>query len=130
MIRRPPRSTLFPYTTLFRSPLSKTNDVLPNCEAPQRRRFLQTSLLGGVVAAVLPALAGSGELVAPAADAPEIRPFELDAATVADLQAGMGSGKFTARSLAEKYLARIEEIDLSRPRLPRVIDVNPNVLAI
>src|SRR5260221_10364997 len=24
MIRRPPRSTLFPYTTLFRSPLSRT----------------------------------------------------------------------------------------------------------
>src|SRR2546430_4817215 len=35
MIRRPPRSTLFPYTTLFRSPLARhlqevsfTNDVL------------------------------------------------------------------------------------------------------
>src|SRR2546426_6266706 len=27
MIRRPPRSTLFPYTTLFRSPMS---DVKPN----------------------------------------------------------------------------------------------------
>src|SRR3712207_7953868 len=30
MIRRPPRSTLFPYTTLFRSNLSQsTNDVYP-----------------------------------------------------------------------------------------------------
>src|SRR5256885_10513532 len=29
MIRRPPRSTLFPYTTLFRSLLSKRQDVLP-----------------------------------------------------------------------------------------------------
>src|SRR2546426_3450442 len=31
MIRRPPRSTLFPYTTLFRSPpdLTKTNFKLP-----------------------------------------------------------------------------------------------------
>src|SRR5689334_24688146 len=28
MIRRPPRSTLFPYTTLFRSPLEGTNEVL------------------------------------------------------------------------------------------------------
>src|SRR2546423_525744 len=27
MIRRPPRSTLFPYTTLFRSPQSATNEV-------------------------------------------------------------------------------------------------------
>src|SRR3712207_7176529 len=28
MIRRPPRSTLFPYTTLFRSPFTKTEDGL------------------------------------------------------------------------------------------------------
>src|SRR2546421_8133166 len=28
MIRRPPRSTLFPYTTLFRSPDSLRNDAL------------------------------------------------------------------------------------------------------
>src|SRR2546427_8702490 len=27
MIRRPPRSTLFPYTTLFRSPVSRQLDV-------------------------------------------------------------------------------------------------------
>src|SRR5258708_10754694 len=28
MIRRPPRSTLFPYTTLFRSPLSFPGDAI------------------------------------------------------------------------------------------------------
>src|SRR5438309_8094568 len=28
MIRRPPRSTLFPYTTLFRSPAGQDRDVL------------------------------------------------------------------------------------------------------
>src|SRR3712207_8836885 len=27
MIRRPPRSTLFPYTTLFRSPINSTKEV-------------------------------------------------------------------------------------------------------
>src|SRR2546428_3626347 len=32
MIRRPPRSTLFPYTTLFRSPAG--NDV-PDCNGPE-----------------------------------------------------------------------------------------------
>src|SRR3712207_8368756 len=32
MIRRPPRSTLFPYTTLFRSPEQ------PRCPYPQNRR--------------------------------------------------------------------------------------------
>src|SRR2546422_8607410 len=29
MIRRPPRSTLFPYTTLFRSPLAVSTQALP-----------------------------------------------------------------------------------------------------
>src|SRR5256885_8047165 len=40
MIRRPPRSTLFPYTTLFRSPdRSEANARSPrqNCEARQNR---------------------------------------------------------------------------------------------
>src|SRR2546427_9552219 len=32
MIRRPPRSTLFPYTTLFRS-ISNIRDLLPTLEA-------------------------------------------------------------------------------------------------
>src|SRR3712207_8665712 len=29
MIRRPPRSTLFPYTTLFRSPAAHAREVVP-----------------------------------------------------------------------------------------------------
>src|SRR5256885_10793023 len=33
MIRRPPRSTLFPYTTLFRS-LSPSADSYPACKGP------------------------------------------------------------------------------------------------
>src|SRR2546430_3826495 len=31
MIRRPPRSTLFPYTTLFRSPSESQHDISCNC---------------------------------------------------------------------------------------------------
>src|SRR2546430_11004458 len=31
MIRRPPRSTLFPYTTLFRSPAQEAVGVGPDC---------------------------------------------------------------------------------------------------
>ena len=41
----------------------------------------------------------------------EVRPFELDEATISDLQAAMDCGKLTARSLTQKYLARIEAID-------------------
>src|SRR3712207_8414486 len=37
MIRRPPRSTLFPYTTLFRSARCRAHDRLP--EHPRRDRL-------------------------------------------------------------------------------------------
>src|SRR2546426_8380851 len=40
MIRRPPRSTLFPYTTLFRSPL-------PAASTPWAPRIVRGGLAGG-----------------------------------------------------------------------------------
>src|SRR3712207_7007766 len=44
MIRRPPRSTLFPYTTLFRSNLPvKAGFSLPAQETKLRRRSIATS---------------------------------------------------------------------------------------
>ena len=94
-----------------------------------RRRFLRTSALAGVSAAVLPALATARDVPC-TASAPEIKPFELDEITIADLQAGMASGKFTARSIIEKYLGRIEEIDKQGPTLNSVLEVNPDALAI
>src|SRR5256885_9235580 len=39
MIRRPPRSTLFPYTTLFRSLLSEEENVFAPRSAAQGREF-------------------------------------------------------------------------------------------
>src|SRR3989442_10501377 len=51
MIRRPPRSTLFPYTTLFRSVIGKTGTVpvLENRDCPYLSGFLrQLRRLGGV----------------------------------------------------------------------------------
>src|SRR5256886_10642500 len=41
MIRRPPRSTLFPYTTLFRSKQYGRLDILVNCAA----NFLPSSII-------------------------------------------------------------------------------------
>src|SRR5258708_12826131 len=32
MIRRPPRSTLFPYTTLFRSPVLEATGIIPTAQ--------------------------------------------------------------------------------------------------
>src|SRR2546421_9639162 len=37
MIRRPPRSTLFPYTTLFRSPTDKFDNKFRNVEVKVKR---------------------------------------------------------------------------------------------
>jgi amidase len=110
--------------------LSKKEDAVIHCGSPQRRRFLQTSALAGVSAAVLPALAGAREVVPSAATPGEVKPFELDEITIADLQSGMASGKFSARSITEKYLARIEEIDKQGPALNSVLEVNPEALAI
>src|SRR2546427_6065546 len=57
MIRRPPRSTLFPYTTLFRSPISRGD---PEEEA------MRTPVMLGVLAALVfvsgPARTATGEV--------------------------------------------------------------------
>jgi amidase len=95
-----------------------------------RRRFLQTGLLGGLGAAALPALAGAREKPAKPPVPKETASFELDELTVTDFQSGLTSGKFTARSLTSKYLARIEEVDRHGPSLRSVIEMNPDALAI
>ena len=98
-----------------------------------RREFLHTGLLAGA-AAVYPAM-GAARTVAEEAPAKEAGPleipsFELEEMTIDDLQAGMKSGKYTSRSITEKYLSRIEAIDKSGPALNSVIEVNPEALAI
>src|ERR1700690_3308085 len=105
-----------------------------------RRSFLQTALVGGTAAAITPLYPalGAARDVSPAAPDPaqsrasasETKPFELDEITIAELQAGLKSGKFTARSLTEKYLARIAEIDKRGPAVNAVIEVNPAALSI
>jgi len=42
----------------------------------------------------------------------------------------MKSGKYTARSLVEKYHARIEEIDKRGPAINAIIELNPDALSI
>ena len=50
--------------------------------------------------------------------------------TIATLQEGMRSGRWTARKLCELYLDRIDKLDRSGPTLRSVIEVNPDALAI
>jgi len=100
-----------------------------------RRSFLQSALVTGTATALYPAM-GAARAAVPNAPheiaplVPEVKPFELDEITIADLQDGMKSGKFTARSLVEKYSARIAEVDKSGPAINSVIELNPDAPAI
>ena len=91
----------------------------------KRRKFLQATALASVVAISRPAsLLAEPTPLAPAKD------FELDELTITDLQEGMKTGKFTARSLVRKYLDRIDDIDKSGPAINSVIEINPDAIAI
>jgi len=59
-----------------------------------------------------------------------ISPFELEEATITDLQAGMSSGRMTSHSITQLYMARIEELDRKGPTLRHVLEINPDALAI
>ncbi len=83
-------------------------------------------MLSGAAAAAAPLVA---QAPAVSAAAQVVPPFEFDEVTIAALQEGMKSGKFTARSIAEKYLARIDAIDKHGPAVNSVIELNPDALA-
>src|SRR5712691_10744770 len=94
-----------------------------------RRNFLRAGLVTTVASAAYPAL-GAARVVDQ--QSPDVIPreFELDELTIDDLQQAMQSGKYSSRSLTEKYLARIQEIDKGGPRINSVIEVNPEALEI
>ena len=96
-----------------------------------RRKFLQKALVTSAAAVTYPAL-GAGRATTPAAKAAaaEIKPFELEEITIPELQEGMKSGRFSARSLVEKYTARIEEIDKRGPAVNAIIELNPDALSV
>jgi amidase len=105
-------------------------ETFPSNSIVPRRRFLRTGLLGSLSAAVLPALAGARASDSSAETGGGSRPGELDELTLGDLQAGLASERFTAQSLTETYLARIEKLDKSGPAMNSVIEINPDALAI
>lgn len=98
-----------------------------------RRSFLRSAVVTGAASAIYPAMGAAraeAASAAPRESAPEVKPFELEEITIGELQDGMKSGKFTAHSLAEKYLARIDENDKRGPAINAVIELNPDALSI
>lgn len=99
---------------------------------PARRTLLGAGLAGGALALVdlrFPHLATAAET---AKDAGAFTPpdFELEEATVADLQSAMAAGKYTAHDLVELYVLRIQAMDKRGPTVNAVIELNPDALAI
>jgi len=103
---------------------------------PSRRKLLRTAAIGGAVAVTAhatplqPLLASVRDRSLSSNAAADVPSFELDEITIAELQAGMSAGKYTARAIAEKYLTRIEQIDKNGPAINSVIEINPDALAI
>ena len=101
-----------------------------------RRNFVRVSAIAGALtvrgeAVAAETLVDDAVLRARVVRRPfQVAPFELEEATVADLQAGMASGKFSARSITQAYLDRIAALDRQGPNLRHVIETNPDALSI
>ena len=96
---------------------------MPRYDAEPMRRIVRVLILS-VVAGASALAQPSVRQTSPAAA------FDLEEATIADLQQRMASGRDTARSLVEKYLARIDAVDRRGPELHSVIETNPDALTI
>src|ERR1700727_503865 len=96
-----------------------------------RRTFLKVTDVGGAAATLPPLYPALGAARQSASDlrSSDIKPFELDEITITDLQDGMRSGRFTARSLVERYSARIDEIDKHGPAINSVLELNPDAFS-
>src|SRR5947207_4839446 len=89
--------------------------------AIDRRDFLGYAALGSALALAKPLSA----VAQTSSSSPE-----LEEITIAELQDGMTSGRWTARSVAEGYRGRIDAIEKHGPAVNAIIELNPEALAI
>jgi|SRR5687767_6193275 len=94
----------------------------------KRRDFLQASVLGGALALSKPGILAG--VTADSVNSHPLESFELEELTISDLQQGLGSGKYTAKSLVKQYLERIKEVDRSGPSVNSLIEINTEAEAI
>lgn len=97
----------------------------------QRRDFIKTGSLAGLTTLV----AASCNTVPSGQQAGEkdnvfTDDFELNEVTIDTLQQKMQSKEYTSRSITQKYLDRIKQIDKAGPFLNAVIELNPDALDI
>ncbi len=113
-----------------------------NSNSNSRRNFIRTGLTATLATAAYPAQGSTRVVGLPSAPEPvpapgsavtgtvTVKDFELDETTIDDLQKALQAGQHSSRSLTEKYLARIQEIDKAGPKVNSVIEANPDALQI
>jgi amidase len=108
------------------SGMSEPHD--PSLDSPVDRRAFLRAGAAGVAAIYVSRDAEKGSHAEPAPA--QVPAFELDEATIDQLQDAMKSGRYTAASLTMEYMARVGAVDRSGPRVNSVIELNPDALAI
>src|SRR5688572_4167595 len=99
----------------------------------KRRDFVRATALGSAAVFIHDvAEAGAPEPPSVESTRPNRPPgsFDLEEATIADLQRDMTSGRRTARSIAQDYIERIESLDRKGPSLRAILEINPDALSI
>ncbi len=56
--------------------------------------------------------------------------FDIEELTLDAIRSGLESGRFTARSLTQRYLSRITALDKAGPKINSVIELNPEAIPI
>jgi amidase len=99
-----------------------------------RRKFIQSSTLASLAGisafAHLTACVQKTDADNSAVNKKPGDDFLLKEITIDQLQRKMQSGEWTARSITQMYLKRIDEVDKNGPKLNSVIEINPEALAI
>ncbi len=92
-----------------------------------RRSLLKYGALGGALALARPAFPVAAEEGEGAgAGATNAAPFELNEATVAELDKRMAAGELTSQRIVQLYLGRIKELDQGDKGVHSVIELNPD----
>ncbi|HTG91123.1 MAG TPA: amidase [Pyrinomonadaceae bacterium] len=92
----------------------------------KRRGFIKASAAGCALALVEPVSSFSETRESSVA----VPAFELEEMSLSELQQGLQSGKYSSRSLVEKYVDRINDLDKRGPALNSVIELNPDAESI
>ena len=98
-----------------------------------RRDFLRLSAVGaafGLSGKRLFAETPSSDNTSSGTTPFDIAAFELEEATIDDMQRWMASGRMTSRSITQLYISRIGALDRKGPSLHHVIEVNPDAVSI